>query len=187
MTSQTGGNKSEYNAKQAAKAYINDHTKLDAIEDAFTTAQTGFDEKVRQSILALVSINRHLLEAAKFSVRTLTNGDDSSTTISSSYYWLWPRNATPYWAIRLKDSQTTYSWERDAGYFISVAGTWGWSATCPDDVKHACIRYAGYLYAQKDSGVFDVTTFPESGVITTPQGIPRDVKVLLAKYVRGPG
>ena len=119
-------------------------------------------------------------------ITTLTNGDDSSTTISSSYYWLWPRQGgPPYHSIRLKESGTTvYDWEVDSDYFISVAGTWGWASTTPDNIKHACIRYAAYMYHQKDAGVYDVTTFPADGVITVPQGIPRDVKILLDPYRR---
>ena len=54
------------------------------------------------------------------SITTLTNGDDSSTVITSAYYWLWPQNdGPPYHSIRLKDNQTTHDWERDDGYFIS--------------------------------------------------------------------
>ena len=155
--------------------------------DRHTGRRFYAETKTRYYEMDAVDGDYLMLDDDLLTITTLTNGDDSSTTISSSYYWLWPRNETPYWAIRLKDSQTTYDWERDSGYFISVAGTWGWAATCPDDVKHACIRYAAFLYHQKDSGVYDVSVFPDSGVITTPQGIPRDVKLLLARYVRGPG
>lgn len=122
------------------------------------------------------------------SVTTLTNGDSDSTAITSTYYWLWPRSdGPPYHAIRLLDSQTTHSWECDSGYMISVLGSWGWSATPPEDVAHACIRYSAYMYHQKDSGAYDVTVFPAEGVITVPQGIPADVKILLSPYRRQAG
>ncbi len=120
-------------------------------------------------------------------ITTLTNGDDSSTTISSDYYWLWPREESPYHSIRLKDNQTTYSWERDSGYFISVAGTWGWASSTPDDINQACIRWAAFLYHQKDSGIYDVTAFPADGVIQTPQGRPKDALLLLEPYRRRDG
>lgn len=120
------------------------------------------------------------------SITTLTNGDDSSTVIGSSYYWLWPRNSgPPYHSVRLKETgTTTYSWEQDTDYFITVAGAWGWASTVPDNINHACIRLAAYMYHQKDSGVYDVTTFPEQGIIMTPQGMPRDVKILIDPYRR---
>ena len=116
-------------------------------------------------------------------ITTLTNGDSSGSTIANTEYWLWPRNETPYHAIRL-EANSTYSWECDTDYMISVAGTWGWASTTPDNIKHACIRYAGYLYHQKDANTFDVSVFPDSGVITVPQGIPRDVKLLIDPYRR---
>ena len=118
-------------------------------------------------------------------ITTLTNGDSSSTVIPNTEYWLWPRNETPYWAIRL-EAGSTYAWEVDTDYMISVLGTWGWAAAAPDNIKHACIRYAAYLYHQKDAPTFDTTVIPEAGIITVPKGIPEDVRLLLAPYVKGP-
>jgi len=54
-------------------------------------------------------------------------------------------------------------------------------------VVHACVRLASYYYHQKDSAVYDVSTFPEMGVITTPMGMPKDVKILLDPYRRTAG
>ena len=116
-------------------------------------------------------------------VTTLTNGDDGATVIPSTEYWLVPRNSTPKHGIRLK-SDSLYQWEHDTDYWISVLGTWGYSADPPADVVHACIRLGAYYYTQKDAQVFDVTANPDAGVITVPQGIPRDVERLLAPYKR---
>ena len=122
------------------------------------------------------------------SITTLTNGDSDGTAITSTYYWLWPRNSgPPYHSVRMKADQTTHTWEVDTDYFITITGSWGWGSEIPDDVQRAIIRWASYLYHQKDSGVYDVSVFPESGVITTPQGIPRDVKILLDPYRRTAG
>lgn len=113
------------------------------------------------------------------SVTTLTNGD--AVVISSAGYWLEPRNTTPYYAIRLK---STYYWTFDTDGEVSVKGRWGYSATAPVDVAHATIRWAAYLYRQRDAQVFDVTAEPSLGMITVPKGIPADVKVLLESYRR---
>jgi len=79
-------------------------------------------------------------------ITTLTNGDSSGTTIPSTEYWLTPRNeGPPYDGIRLK-STSTYYWEVDVDYWISVAGTWGWSATPPADIAQACIDWAAWAY-----------------------------------------
>lgn len=118
----------------------------------------------------------------------LTNGDDDATGIPSTEYWLTSMSGNrnigpPYHAIRMK-VDSTYSWEFDTDYWVSVAGTWGYSATAPNDIEHACIRLAGYYYHQKDAQVFDVTAAPDVGIISVPQGIPRDVERILQPYIR---
>ena len=116
------------------------------------------------------------------SITTLTNGDSGATTIANTEYWLWPRNGgPPYYAIRLK-TDSDYSWEVDTDYMISVAGTWGWSTTPPDDIIQACIRMGAFYYFQKDAPVFETTAFPDSGIISMPTGMPVDVKQILNPY-----
>ena len=118
------------------------------------------------------------------SVTTLTNGDSGATAIANTEYWLVDRNSgPPYWGIRLK-TDSDYSWEVDTDYWISVAGSWGWASTIPEDVQRAMIRWASYLYHQKDAPLYETTAFPEAGVISVPKGIPVDVELLLAPYVR---
>jgi len=116
------------------------------------------------------------------SITTLTNGDSDATVIPDTEYFLIDRSGPPYYEIRLK-ANSTYSWELDTDYWISVLGEWGWSETADANIKLACNRYTAYLYHQKDSGVYDVTTFPEQGMIIVPKGgMPGDVKSLLDPY-----
>jgi hypothetical protein len=110
-------------------------------------------------------------------VTTLTNGDGD--TISASDFWLLPRNTPPYWYIKLKSGGTTTAYEFDTDGEVSVAGTWGYTATVPDEIVQAATRIAAYIYRQKDSQVFDTTAVPELGVMTIPSGIPKDVRTLL--------
>lgn len=117
------------------------------------------------------------LDSELLSVTTLTNGD--GTAITSGGYVLLPRNLPPYWEIRLKSAQWSFLGDDSE---ISVAGTWGWSATAPADIQQACRRLAGYMYRQKDSQVFDVTAQPDLGQMVLPQGMPKDVKILLQPY-----
>jgi len=117
-------------------------------------------------------------------ITTLTNGDSSGTTIASTEYWLIPRNfGPPYHGVRLK-ADSDYSWEQDTDYWISIAGTWGWSTTPPDDIVQACVRLGSYYYHQKDVPVYETTVFPDSGIVTVPSGMPVDVKELLQAYRR---
>jgi hypothetical protein len=118
-------------------------------------------------------------------ISALTNGD--GTVLTTADYYLYPRNTNPKWAIVLKQS-SDYVWEDDADGntegVISVAGTWGYSATVPDDIKHACIRLTTYLYRQKDSSVMDSVAYQEAGILTIPKGIPQDVLDILTRYRR---
>lgn len=129
-----------------------------------------------------------LVDRDLLTVTTLTNGDDAATVIPDTEYWLTSSSGRrnlgpPYAGIRLK-IDSTYSWEFATDYWVSVLGTWGYSTEPPDDIVHATIRLAAYYYAQKDAQVFDTTAVPEAGVITVPQGIPRDVKLILEPYRR---
>lgn len=178
----------EYDTTDVLLAYLIERAEqaIDTYTGRNFEAETQtryFDQCDLDSGGFLLHMDRDLL-----TITTLTNGDSGGTAIPNTEYWL--ANATgrripagPYHAIRLK-VDSTYSWEFDTDYFVEVAGTWGYSATAPDDIAHACIRLAAYYYAQKDAQVFDVTAVPEAGIIQVPQGIPRDVERILGPYVR---
>jgi len=117
-------------------------------------------------------------------VTTLLNGDSSATEILVANYWLLNRNlGPPYHWIKLKSNVGVY-WQWDTDYWVSVTGTWGYSATPPEDIKAACTHLAAFYYRQKDSQVFDVTAIPDAGVITIPQGIPATVTRIINRYKR---
>jgi len=118
------------------------------------------------------------------SVTTLTNGDSSGTAISSSNYWLVPRNeGPPYHGILLKTNVSDY-WQWDTDYWVSVAGTWGYSTIVPDDLRQACLILASYYYRGKDSQIFEVTAILESGAMAIPQGEPATVAKIIKRYKR---
>jgi len=118
------------------------------------------------------------------SVKTDADDPSGATTIPATAYITEPRYRTPYYAIRLVD--TDYTWE----YYdipengIEITGRWAWSTSAPADVVQACTRLAAYYYRQRDAQVFDVTAQPELGQITIPQGLPADIRALLAPYKR---
>jgi len=114
-------------------------------------------------------------------VTTLTNGD--GTELTSSEYRLFPRNDNPKWMVRLGEA---YSWNfSDGDSEISVAGTWGYSATPPLDIQHACIRLAAFLYRQKDNSAdIDRPMITGDGVTIMPTNLPADVTRLLDRYKR---
>lgn len=117
-------------------------------------------------------------------VTTLTNGDSAGTAIVAANYWLVPRNdGPPYHGILLKEDISDY-WEWDIDYWVSVAGTWGYSATVPDDIRRATAVLASFFYRQKDAAMFETTAIVESGAIAIPQGIPATVDRIIKRYRR---
>jgi hypothetical protein len=114
-------------------------------------------------------------------ITKLTNGD--GVEITSADYRLFPRNSNPKWLIKLDESK---SWSFSTGDSeISVAGTWGWSATAPADIQHACVRLSAFLYRQKDTSAdIDRPMVTGDGVTIMPSGLPSDVQKLLDRYKR---
>ena len=121
------------------------------------------------------------LDSDLCSITTITNGSGNAATL----YVPEPRNVTPYYAIRLKATAgEQWTWEDEPEDAISVRGKWAYSVSAPADIVQATIRLAAYMYAQKDSSVFDVTAYPDAGVMTVPQGIPRDVREILDRRAK---
>ncbi len=66
---------------------------------------------------------------------------------------------------------------------ITITGAWGYSLTPPDDIVHATIRLAAWLYRQRDTHqeVMYVQTL-EGGVVVPPARLPLDVTALTNHY-----
>jgi hypothetical protein len=148
--------------------------------EAPTTASTHYFDAIRD-----ISDDRRTLylDEDLCSITTITNNNATSTAVATTHYTTEPRNVTPYYAIRLNwRADSLWTWSEAPEDAITVYGRWGYATTVPDDIKHATIRLTNYLYSQKDASVFDVTVYPDSGVMTVPQGMPRDVQVILDPY-----
>ena len=118
-------------------------------------------------------------------ITTITNGD--GTDIELTDYITEPRNSLPYYAIRLKRTSGkiwTHASSGDSENVIAVEGRWAYGTTVPDDVKHACVRLAAYLYRQKDNaGDLDRAVIAGNSTIL-PAQIPSDIKAILEPYRR---
>jgi len=168
------------------------------LQEAIESAQSYIDSQTNRHFEA-VTATRYYDSSARsrwdsrqldlygddlLTITTLTNGDSSGTVIAAANYWLTPRNeGPPYHGILLKSDITDY-WEWDTDYWVSVAGTWGYSATVPDDIRQATLSLAAYLFRSKDSQVFETTAIIESGAIAIPQGIPATVDRIIGRYKR---
>lgn len=117
-------------------------------------------------------------------ITTLTNGD--GTTISASDYKLLPLNKSPKYQIYLKPSSNLI-WAFDSNSeslgAITVLGTWGYSATAPDDIKQACLIIASAEYKRRfGENTSAAATVTGAGVVITPQGMPKSAVDILQKY-----
>lgn len=172
----------------------------DLITALIARAQRAIDSRTGRSFEVSVDTTRRftvgkdtvgeklLFDADICAITTVkTDADDGSggTTVPATAYVTLPRNKTPYYGIQLLTSKNydwTYTSDPEAG--ISVEGKWAYSTSPPADIVQACIRWAAYMYRQKDAQVFDTIAIPDAGVIQIPAGIPADVEKLLSPYIR---
>jgi len=126
------------------------------------------------------------LDAPLQTATTVLEGDDDTTadksTVSSSDYWLQPRNeGPPYYRIELKVNATP-SWTFTTDGWIEVAGEWGWSDSPPADIVQACLRWAAHLYQQKDAPWSRTVGNLATGTVEIPEAIAGDVAAILNAY-----
>jgi hypothetical protein len=157
-------------------------TRAEGVVDAYTGRH--FEAETATKYFGLDDIDGQDLNLYGYDLLTvtkLTNGN--GVEIASANYRLFPRNDNPKWLIRLDED---YSWEfDDSDSEISVAGTWGYSATAPADITHACVRLAAFIYRQKDTSAdLDRPMVTGDGVTIMPSGLPSDVQKLLDRYKR---
>ena len=118
-------------------------------------------------------------------ITSVTNGDGN--TVSSNDYVTEPRNSTPYYALRLKTSTTTYWTYNDTPEnAITVNGHWGYSQSPPADITQACIRLAAAMYRGRDvaGDALDGATVSAEGIVIRPGAIPRYVSAVIRQYRR---
>jgi uncharacterized phiE125 gp8 family phage protein len=124
------------------------------------------------------------LDADLHSVTSVTNGDGA--TLAGTDYVTEPRSERPIYAIKLlQSSGIAWTYTTDPEDAIVVVGAWGYSASAPDDIKHACLRLAAFLYRQRDNARDAGVGYTEaSGAYVRAMAMPKDVESALAPYAR---
>lgn len=119
------------------------------------------------------------LDAPLLTVTTLTNGD--ATTISSTYYRLWPRNTGHKLQIRLL---STAGWAFAADGEISIAGKWGLalSGSTPAPVTEACAMLSAWMFKRYQAALADATANLDIGQLIYGEAMPKQVVALLTPY-----
>ena len=118
----------------------------------------------------------------------VVNGDGD--LITSTYYYLLPRNDTPKYAIVLKQSSSYYWASDDDGnseYIIEVPGIWGYCATGshPDDIREACMMIALSSYMRRHGqNLSERSIVTAAGVVVTPEDIPARAWNIIKNYKR---
>ena len=121
------------------------------------------------------------LDEDLLSVTTLTNGD--SIVVASDEYVLLPANESPKYAIRLLASGgKSWTYDTDHEEAISVAGSWGYAATVPADIKKACKLQTAYDYRSRQAGPDADRPIIAGGVVIAPSRVPSMVEDILVHY-----
>ena len=185
-----------YSTLNEVKAYINTSSVNVAddavIEDMVEMASRLIDAETHRTFYARsetryfdYSSRRGLmLDDDLIAITTLTNGD--GTVITTADYKLFPLNRAQKNEVRIKES-SSFFWATD-GYgstegVISIAGTWGYSTTAPDNIKHACISIVVSAYHRRyGEGVEGVANITAMGVVVTPRDIPADAWGIIRGY-----
>ena len=161
------------NAIANAETAIDNYTRRNFVGTTGTVYYSRFDEwRVRTG--GALYLHTDLIAPVEIQL-------GNSQNIPLGSIWLEPRDAgPPYRIVRLR---STYVWQWNTDQDMFISGTWGYSTAAPADIQQATLRYAVYLYRQKDAaGYQDVAGFDQAGQQTFVQGIPQDVRYLLSVY-----
>ncbi len=116
----------------------------------------------------------------------LLNGD--GTAVPTTEYKLLPLNGSPKYAIRMNPG-SSYFWETDSDGdpvgAVSVTGSWGYSATAPDDIRLACLNISKGVYNRRyGENQSSDSTITAGGVVITPKDVPALAMRTLNSYRR---
>ena len=162
---------------EAASRYIDNETGRTFYSRA---AETRYFDCPRDRTLWLDD------DLVSIDVGGLINGD--TVAIATTEYNFLPKNRTPKFAVRLKKTSNIV-WEPDSDLefegVISIKGTWGYSATAPDEIKLACMMIARAMYARRTGENVSMTSLATAaGVMIMPEGIPADASRIIQAYRR---
>lgn len=179
---------------QAYIAAVSQYSQEDdaVIEDIIEAASRLIDDETGRTFYARTETRYYsipegralCLDSDLLTVTTLTNGDGAALTTAD--YYLYPRNSAPYFEIRLKEASSKY-WALDGDgnseYVISVAGTWGYAATAPHDIRECCLQITNSVYRRRFGENVNATSIvTPAGVIVTPKDIPDMAYRIIQRY-----
>jgi hypothetical protein len=129
-----------------------------------------------------VAGKRLFLDDDLLTVTQLVNGNEG--TVSSSNYWLQPRNdGPPYQWLELKSSEV---WTFDTDGEIAVTGTWGYSATVNESIQRGMTRLVAWMYRSRTNsiGSNSATLFTADGAAVAPTSLPKEIGSFVQPFRR---
>ena len=110
-------------------------------------------------------------------ITSITNGD--STVLAASDYDTIqkPGTTTPFYQIHIRNTSNVRWQNGSDGTRIAVAGKWGYSEACPDDIFLAILELVHLSQAAQADGS-GLTITPRSGIIDKGQWPPRVLRTL---------
>lgn len=189
-----------YCTLQEIKDYIvtstTDATDDAVIEDAIEGVSRSFDVVTGRTFYARTETHYYdtplnerelwINDDDLLTITTLTNGN--AVVITSGQYKLYPLNKNPKYKIYLLPASNVY-WTADTSGnlegAITLVGTFGYSATAPDDIREACRREVNsQLKKRFGENTTGIATITGAGVVITPEGFSKDTMQVLKKYMK---
>jgi hypothetical protein len=119
------------------------------------------------------------------SVTTLKTDEDGDRTYEVTWkttdYDLMPYNDTPYQWLEVTPNGSYYFPTVRRG--VEIAGSWGYVATTPEDIKEACLLQASRLFG-REAAVLGVGGATALGTTTVKTPKDEDIFALLEHYVK---
>ncbi len=113
------------------------------------------------------------------------DGDGTyETTLATTDYILYPLNSTPKTRIAVSNNGDYGDFASGILKGVEIAGTWGYAASVPDDVKRAAVIQSCRWLKRSESAYQDAVQNPVNGEVTLYKGLDGDVKLILNPYVK---
>jgi hypothetical protein len=136
-----------------------------------TTETRYFDGAVTLNVDDLVSVTTLKLD----------EGGDGvyEKTLATTDYKLYPLNAYPKTQIKINPNGNYSTFADGVMAGVEIAGTWGYAATVPDDIRRASLMWSGIIHRVRKAAYSNTLGSENIGVVTIDRDPPAQVRTIL--------